>query len=228
MKDYIRPFHMPVYKRSNDPAAAEEMAELLRKEGLDATVVSNAPIADQLFIGAAAEDHHVLLPEEQFERADQVVQREAAASAAHADRDHYLYTFTDKELYDLLLRPDEWSAFDHELAKRILAERGTVVPDQLVNSLREKRVEDLRATEPDQTVFIAVGYLFALTGGLFGVAIAWFINTAKKTLPTGERVYMYNTRDRSRASWLFYIAMGSFLAWTVVWFKWHTRDNWPL
>jgi len=163
---------MPTYQRFTDPAAAQELADLLRGEGLDATVAANAPLADTLFTGSVPEDHHVILPVEQFPIADGIVQRDAAATAAQADPDHYLFKFTDKELYDLLLRPDEWSAFDHELAKRVLAERGSVVPDDLLKSLREQRMGDLRGPEPNQTPFIVIGYFMAVLGGAMGFAIA--------------------------------------------------------
>ncbi len=44
-----------------------------------------------------------------------------------------------------------------------------------------------------------------------GVFIGHHLNTAKKTLPNGERVYVYNAEDRSHGKWIYFIGIVMFL-----------------
>jgi hypothetical protein len=41
------------------------------------------------------------------------------------------------------------------------------------------------------------GYISAFLGGVIGIAIGLNLWTMKKTLPNGERVYVYNENDRN-------------------------------
>jgi ATP-dependent Zn protease len=107
-----------------------------------------------------------------------------------------LFDFTDQELYDILAKPDEWSAFDYQLSQRILKERGKEIDKDFLNSLRKTRIEDLAKPEEKQTNNVWVGYLFSLLGGLIGIAIGWNMMSSKKKLPNGEEIFSYQENDR--------------------------------
>jgi hypothetical protein len=36
----------------------------------------------------------------------------------------------------------------------------------------------------------------AMAGGFFGILMGWLFSNMKKTLPNGDRVYVYNNADR--------------------------------
>ncbi|SHL48136.1 hypothetical protein [Hymenobacter psychrotolerans] len=121
------------------------------------------------------------------------------------DADHYLFGFTDDELFDILAKPDEWSNFDVTLARRILQQRGRDVSEDTVLLLRQNRLAALAQPEESQKTWIVAGYLFALLGGLLGLLIGWHLSSHRKTLPDGRQLLAYSEADRAhgrRILWL--------------------------
>ncbi len=123
------------------------------------------------------------------------------------DRDYYLFEFTDEELYEILLKSDEWSAFDYSLAQQILTDRGKSIDKNLLNSLKNERLKDLAKPEGNQKPWIIGGYTFAILGGFLGLIIGYFLWTSKKTLPNGQKVYSYSVNDRKHGKYIFYISL---------------------
>ncbi len=58
-----------------------------------------------------------------FERVSEILDYVATKEIFEIDKSHYLFNFSDEELFDLLAKPDEWSAFDYQLAQKILDKR---------------------------------------------------------------------------------------------------------
>ena len=123
---------------------------------------------------------------------------------------------TPEELYDILLRADEWSDLDYDLARQLLEQRGKPVDDQLLQSLRKQRIEDLAKPEGSQKTWIYVGYVFAILGGGLGIIIGYLIWKSKKTLPNGKRVYSYSDQDRPKGKLLFIISLVLFIIYLIL------------
>jgi hypothetical protein len=160
---------------------------------------SMRPSGDPLFIGDGQTWYHVMLPRDQFELAEHYLRSRAKENLVVIEPDHPLCGFDDRELMDVLVRPDEWSADDSEVAKRLLSERGKPVSEEAVELLREARLDDIRQTAPSQTAFLVLGLISALAGGFLGMAIGWYINTAKKTF-TQRRAGLHLSKGGSKAS----------------------------
>ncbi len=125
----------------------------------------------------------------------------------NVDDDYYLLSFTDDELYDILVKSDEWSEFDYSLSKKLLKERGKSVDDELLKSLKLKRIKELAKPEGNQKGWIIAGYIFAFLGGFLGLIIGYFLWTSKKTLPNGQKVFSYYPKDRRNGKYIFYISL---------------------
>jgi len=123
------------------------------------------------------------------------------------NRGHYLFEFTNEELYEILEKPDEWNYIDYKLAQKILKERGKDINENLLASLKEERVTELSKPERRYSFWIIVGYISSLLGGLLGLAIGWILWTMKKTLPNGERIYVYSESDRRHGKIMFMIGI---------------------
>ncbi|MEP7095275.1 MAG: hypothetical protein ABI793_14530, partial [Flavobacterium sp.] len=115
--------------------------------------------------------------------------------------------FTDDELYEILLKADEWNEFDYKLAQKILTQRGKSVDTELLKALKKQRLDLLTKPEEDQKSSIMAGYIFAILGGFLGILIGYSLWTSKKTLPNGQKVYSYNEKDRVHGKNIFYIGL---------------------
>lgn len=131
-----------------------------------------------------------------FERASQVLAQLNEHALRQADPNHYLFTFTDEELFDLLVKPDEWSAFDVALAGELLRQRGRDISPDTLQLLRRRRVAALAEPAKDHKVWIMGGYLSALLGGFFGLLVGYQLYFHRKQVPDGRRVYAYSASDR--------------------------------
>lgn len=140
----------------------------------------------------------------------------AAQAVIHASDEHYLFDFKDEELFDILASPDEWSAFDYQLARRILDERGIDIDAKLLALLKKTRLQELAQPEEKQTVSLWSAYTFALLGGIIGIVMGWYILTARKTLPDGQRPHLYRASDRRHGPWIMALGLVMLAVWLLL------------
>ena len=189
--------------RTNEEAQA--LVAELEQLGLSPVLEDNSKYVSGAILGAVPDYFVVKLPAADFARAEGVLDEAAEKELAEVDNDHYLYSFSTEELLDVVRKPDEWNALDRKLARKLLAERGEAVPAN--DALSTARMEELAEPARPQTWRVIIGYVLAILGGFLGVFIGYHLNTAKKTLPDGQRVYVYNAEDRSHGKWIFFIGV---------------------
>jgi hypothetical protein len=131
-----------------------------------------------------------------FERGSQVLNSLYQHALTQLDPNHYLFRFTDEELMDIVVKPDEWSALDVALAGQLLRKRGRDISPDALQLLRQRRVAELAQPDQDHQALVRSGYLSALLGGIIGLVIGYQLYTSRKQLPTGQRVYAYSPTDR--------------------------------
>jgi hypothetical protein len=56
-----------------------------------------------------------------------------------------------------------------------------------------------------QTIWIIVGYIFSIAGGLIGMIIAIIILNGKKTLAGGKTIHLFNERSRKHGKIILYL-----------------------
>lgn len=183
------------FKKYPDAKQARAIQELLLENGIECIFVNNSSQLGGLS-GEGSHEYELQLHPDSFEKAEALLEKEAEAMLTSLPEDYYLLEFTDEELYDVIMKHDEWSEFDYMLARRLLTERGKNVDESLIKVLRNQRIEDLAKPEQDQTAWIAFGYFAALLGGFFGVITGYVLWSSQKTLPNGQIVFTYSKRDR--------------------------------
>ncbi len=145
----------------------------------------------------------VKLPLADFERGSQVLADLNEDAINQANPNHYLFKASDDELFELLVKPDEWNSFDVALASQLLRRRGRDLSPDTLRLLRQRRLKELTQPEPDQNIWIGSGYVSAMFGGLLGLFIGYHLYTYRKQLPDGRRVYAYSARDRTHGRRIF-------------------------
>ena len=152
----------------------------------------------------------------QFSEVNELLHELAAGEVLLVGEDHYLFGFKDEELFDILASPDEWSAFDYQLARLILSQRDIDVDARLLDLLKKSRLHELAQPEAKQTANLWLGYLFAFLGGIVGLFMGWHLATAKKTLPNGERVSVYREPDRQHGMWILGLSIIMLIVWLLL------------
>lgn len=205
------------YRRFPNATVAQPLLELLHAHGLVAQTRLDQPAVDPSFAFNATNQYLlVLLRPADFARAQALEQQAAQAQLAEVPADHYLLRFNNTELYDILLRPDEWNPLDVALAGQLLAQRGEPVTPALLDDLRRQRLEDLARPEPRQTGGVLAGYVLALLGGFLGLLIGWHLYAHRRRLPTGEQVPAFRPADRAHGLRIVVLSAVVFVA-LLIW-----------
>nr|WP_294949926.1 hypothetical protein [uncultured Mucilaginibacter sp.] len=195
------------YQKFNDPGLADELATLLQQNDIIYKIEEQSFSFNPTFYAdETAKDYAVKISADDFGRVNELLQAESAEEIKEVDEEHYLFKFTNEELRDLIAKRDEWSAFDYQLAIKILNERGISMDEQAIAELNEQRLEELKQTEPPQTTWIILGYIMAALGGVLGTLVGWHLFNYKKTLPNGEKVYGYSEADQKQGRIIFYLS----------------------
>lgn len=203
------------YQKFDDPALADALAETLRENGIEYVIQEESSGFDPSFsMSRATVDYAVKVRSEDFERINALLVEQEEKNTEEVEQDYYLFTFTNDELMEVVTKADEWSKFDVVLARKILAERGKSISDEAIAEIEEQRLEELKKPEKSQTAWIAFGYIAALSGvflvpylSFIGVFMGWYLSHGKKTLPDGERVYIYIGSDRKHGKIIFWLAI---------------------
>jgi hypothetical protein len=146
-----------------------------------------------------------------FEHGSQVLADLDQDAISQANPNHYLFSASDEELFDLLVKPDEWSSFDVALASQLLRQRGRDISPDTLKLLRQRRVMELAQPDRDQNIWIGSGYASALLGGLLGIFIGYHLYSNRLQLPDGRRVYTFSAQDRVHGLRIMVLAVVMFV-----------------
>lgn len=196
---------------------AKELEALLNKNNIKTVLGDNIVSVDVTFSGSALQDQYeVRINPSDFERAEFIVEEEAENLLDKIDKEYYLFSFTNDELYEVLVKSDEWNPFDYKLAQKLLINRGEKVDAEMLYSLKKERLNVLAKPEENQKSWIIAGYLFSFLGGGVGIIIGYSLWRSKKTLPNGERIYSYKSEDRKHGRNIFIIGLIVFPIFSIV------------
>ncbi|MGC4022060.1 MAG: hypothetical protein QM734_09015 [Cyclobacteriaceae bacterium] len=150
------------------------------------------------------------------DKADSLLNKVGEKASEAVGKDHYLYEFTDEELFDILSKPDEWNEMDFHLARRILSERGKEIQSETVELLKKQRLKELSKPEESSKAWIYAGYFFAFLGGFLGIFMGISFLTAKKLLPNGQKVPAYSSSVRNHGMKITIIGIIMFIISIVI------------
>lgn len=196
------------YKKFTDRESLDSLTQILTDNGIEFEVTEDRESLDSLYGQKPFDKYYfVKIKQVDFAKADSIVSKMTEPELHQVDKDHYLFGFSDEELFEILTKPDEWNEFDYQLSKKILKERGKDINTDTIDLLKKQRINELAKPEESHKTWIYAGYIFALLGGLLGIFIGWHLSTFKKTLPNGQRVYGHNESDRRNGTRIMIIGI---------------------
>lgn len=202
------------YRQFPEREQADNFAALLKENGIPFTIAEDRDNLDSIYGDRQFQRMFLVkVRDTDFGRVEKVLLEKNQESLEGVESDHYLFAFTDAELYDILAKRDEWNEFDFLLAQKILRDRGHDVNEEMISNMRTKRIEALAQPDKNHGPWIYIGYLSACFGGLLGILIGWHLKTFKKTLPNGQHVYAYTPKDRTHGSIIMTLGCVMFVIW---------------
>jgi len=94
--------------------------------------------------------------------------------------DHYLYTFSDKDIIDVIANPDEWTKDEQSIAGQIVKQRGLSISAEDIKSARSKKIIEDKKMVNDKQInrnygwFMTIGLLSILNTVI--VAFNWKVH----------------------------------------------------
>lgn len=200
------------YKKYHERERAEALMQVLEDNQIEFEVTEHRESLDALYGDKQlGQQYFVKIKRSDFSKVDLILAEHGEKGIETVDKEHYLYEFTDEELFDILSKPDEWNEFDFHLSKKILKERGKEINDETIELLKKQRINELAKPEDSSKSWIYAGYLFALLGGLLGIFMGYALTTSKKTLPNGQKVFTYSPMHRKHGARILIVGIIMFL-----------------
>ena len=176
---------------------ASVLSELFSEAGIENMIVKGKPIVDEVIIDQDMDNKiFVKIKSSDFNKANKILETQITNNISQIDSDYYLFSFSNEELFEIISKPDEWSKQDFLLAKKILHERGVTLSEKDVSDITWKRIVEIGKPEKGSPLWIAIGYILSL-GGVLGFFFGLAYLNAKKILPDGSRVYVYDESTRN-------------------------------
>ena len=205
-----------IFQKFNTESQAEDFGSLLNVNRIEFLIenisINFDPILSNNEFG---KEYCVKIKKDDFEKANDILREKAKTEINEVPDDYYLLSFTDEELIDVIEKSDEWNKFDVELAQKLLKERGNEITTEQISELKKQRIIELSKPEEGQNVYIIIGYVCALLGGLLGIFIGWHLTTYKKTLPNGNRIYAYSENDRKQGNRILILGIVFIVFWIL-------------
>lgn len=211
------------FRKFNNTELAQATAEVLERNGIACVIENYQSFFDPSYANNKIDPDIILkIHPDEFIKARQVLEEAYAAGLDQTEADYYLFTFSDAELIEIITKPDEWGAFDYQLAQKILRDRGKEVKPEIAGLLRERRIDELKKPEKTGGFWVPFGYFLAIFGSFIGLIVGWTFCYLRKTMPNGERVYAYAEPIRKDGKRILIISCIGTVIWTII----RIRNSW--
>ena len=202
---------MKSFRTFKDAPAAKDLADWLCVRGIPAEVTDTSAFFDPSFAHSIlSTEWTVRIASADFTRATEALQHFYEQRLDRVPEDYYLFAFTDQELEEILMKPDEWGDLDYALAHHMLRARGKGITSEELHALRNKRYQALSMPETEETGnFVSWRYGLSILGGFIGSMIGWHLMNSHKILPDGKKVPRYPEAARAQGKRIFWLGIDS-------------------
>jgi len=204
------------FRKFDTAEEAMAIGDLLKEKDIPVILENTPVLLDQQLIGQQFENTFLLkIPPEHFMEADNVLRAAISFNETDIEEDYYLLSFSDKELQEIIEKKDEWGAYDYALALHLLEKKGVAYTPAQLATINDQRHQQLAKPEKGSAIWIAIGYMSVLIGGLLGFLIGGYIIIAKKTLPDGSRMYAFAKQTRNHGKYILILGGIAFPLWVM-------------
>lgn len=195
------------YKKFFEQESFLSFSQFLKENGIYFETSQEMPNMYHSSASVISTEYYIKIKQSDFEKANNLVNEWSKKEIENIDPEYYLFSFTDEELYEIIMKPDEWSAFDYQLSKKILKDKGKQIDEALVSKIKKTRIDELCKHEDYPKNMILVGYVVSFLGGILGIVIGYMLFFSKKSLPDGSEIYTYDSKARNHGQWILFISI---------------------
>lgn len=201
---------------TSDEAAV--LLEILKNNNIEFMLEDNSASDDvtSTYGSQVQGQYDVKIKQNDFEKVNKILEKEAAETAEKLPNDYYLYNFNVTELYEILDRFDEWNETDYLLAQKLLLQKGEQITEDVIRLKKEMRINQLKEPQKAEQGWLIFGYITMVLGGFFGIFIGYYLSQFKKMIPNGEKVYVYDETARKNGKIMFSLGIIFVIIWVVV------------
>jgi len=224
--DFYRQFR--VFEEEEE---ANAWQQALEDAGISTQLDKSTNYLDSVIAGAIHSPKQFILKlqAEDFGKAEKLFEEQAKADIKQLPEDHYLYSFDEKELLEIVHDPENWSKLDYVLAIQLLNEKGHQIDEQYIAEQKSKRLSAQRQPKKVNIFPIILGYTcigLAIWGGFIDIslmlfALFWplilglFLIVSKKTIADGSSYPYYDINSRKHGFVLFLLGNLTLL-WIII------------
>ncbi len=214
------------FLKFDDESALAPYTDVLSANGISFKVEDESYSRDPIIQtpNSNVPDFRIKLLPTDFERANALLENVFAEEISTVEKDYFLFDFTEEELMDVVKKPDEWGHLNYVLAKKLLADKGKTIDATQEKVFEKERIETLSVPEKSSGGWIAIAYLAAIMGffviylGAMAVFIGLMLSTFKKTLPNGQRIFVYDENNRKHGKRILVLALISTITYFIVFY----------
>jgi len=175
-------------KKLPDIDQARKLKRYLNENEIKCFLTDNISTVDNNFLEPLSVGVEAKIKASDYSRASLLVESWIEKMLDEYDRNYKLFSFSDKRLYAILLKPENWEEFDVRLAKRLLMQKGKPVDDSFINSIRKEN----RVKQRNRKIRVSAGYIFAALS-----SFAKLPGNAKKELSGSMELYSHSRLKES-------------------------------
>ncbi len=199
---------LEVFQSFYDRTQANEIATVLIQNNIPCMVVEESPALSTYITGEMGTPPFQLkISNTNFSRAKNALLEYYEQYIGQVDADYYLHDFSATELLGILQKPDEWSAQDIVIARKLLYAQGISISNEDLLKFNTSRIQTLSKPEKLEHTNYLLGYFLAFVLPFIGIFHALAIRNSRKLLPEGTRVLTYNNNVRQHALYMIIISL---------------------
>ncbi len=208
---------------------AEKTAQILEDNNIPVSIEKTPDLLDNVIIGRQYNNYVQLrIPQDCFADAQKILIEKTQVELDKVDRNYMLFALNNEELLDVIAKPDQWGAYNYNLAKLILEERNTHIDKLKVDEIQQEYKKEIHEPRSLNSTWLILGYGFSILSlvavftnnirallvvyafnllpGVLGIILGLYILNTKRTLPDGSQMLSFNDAARKHGRLMLILA----------------------
>jgi hypothetical protein len=152
------------FQRFPDFNAASELIDILEANQIPYQVDDSATRFDIASASTNPMENQIIvrIRETHFETVNNLFEKKTSQTDENNDVDHYLYTFSDNDIIDVIANPEEWTETEVKIANEIFKQRGLKPTAELIKSVRKEKIQEQNKKVTETRNRFVLGYSWFL------------------------------------------------------------------